>query len=157
MAIEIRETSARDVDALAELSMIVHALHVAWRRDVFRAPSLEDMKRRCVECLAQEGFRAYVAFRDGRAVGFIAVRQVERAGHILMHPRRFLDIESICIRPEERGKGVGHALLERAKEFARQQELQRIELNVWAENAEAQRAFAAWDFRTQSQRMALEL
>lgn len=157
MATEIREASVQDADTLAELNMIVHALHVAWHPEVFRTPALDDMKRRCVECLAQEGFRAYVALRDGRGVGCIAVRRVERAGHVLMYPRRFLDIESICIQPQERGKGVGHALLEKAKEFARQQGLQRIELNVWAENAEATRAFAAWGFLPHSQRMSLDL
>jgi RimJ/RimL family protein N-acetyltransferase len=157
MALEIREATAQDAPALAELSLVVHALHVAWKPDVFRTPVIQEMQRRCVECLAQEDFRAYLALRDGRPIGCIAVRQVERPGHILMHSRRFLDIESICVLPEERGKGIGKALLEKAKEFAREHGISRIELNVWKENAEAQRAFAAWGFQTRSSRMSLEL
>jgi ribosomal protein S18 acetylase RimI-like enzyme len=157
MAIEIREASAQDADALAELSMVVQALHIGWHPDIFRTAALDDVKRRCIECLRQEDFRAYVAVQEGRIVGLIGVRLVERAGHSLMYPRRFLDIDSICVHPQERGRGIGHALLEKAKEFAREQRLSRIELNVWAENAEAHRAFAAWGFRTQSERMAMQL
>ena len=157
MAIEIREAAAQDGDALVELSLTVHALHVGWRPDIFRTPSVTDMKTHCTECLGQEGLRVYVAAQEGRILGFIIVRCVERPGHILMHPRRFMDIESICVASQERRKGTGRALLEKAKEFAREQGLRRIELNVWAENAEAQRAFAAWGFQLQSERLALEV
>ena len=157
MSVEIREASALDSDALAVLCAQVHAMHVTWRPEVFRAASVEEMESLFRQWLGQESFRAYLARQDNRPVGYIAVRLVDRPGNVLMSRRRYLDVEQIGIVPDERGRGVGRALLEKVKEFARQQGLQRIELNVWAENAEAQRAFAAWGFRTQSERMTLEL
>lgn len=157
MAVEIREASAQDRDALSALCAQVHAMHVTWRPEVFRTASAEEMESLFRQWLEQESFRAYLALQDDRPVGYIAVRLVDRPGNVLMSRRRYLDVEQIGVAPDERGKGVGHALLERVKKFARQQGLQRIELNVWAENAEARRAFTAWGFRTQSERMALEL
>ena len=157
MAVEIREASAQDVNALAALCAPIHAMHVTWRTEVFRTASVEEMESLFRQWLAQDNFRAYLAMQDDRPVGYIAVRIVDRPANVLMSRGRFLDVEQIGVVLDERGRGVGHALMEKVKELARQQGLQRIELNVWAENAEAQRAFTAWGFQTQSERMALEL
>jgi hypothetical protein len=47
--------------------------------------------------------------------------------------------------------------MEKAAEFALERGLPRIELNVWAENADGRRAFKAWGFKTQNERMGLEV
>ena len=157
MATKIRDAALEDVGLLAALAFAVHSMHMAWRPETFRAASVEEMQSLFRQWLEQDNFRAYLALLDDLPVGYVAVRVVDRAGNILMNRRRFLDIEQIGVVPDERGKGIGKALLEKAKEFARQQGLPRIELNVWAENVGAQRAFAAWGFQSQSERMALEL
>ena len=157
MNLDIREARSQDAAALAALCAQVHALHVTWRPELFRAASVEEMKSLFRQWIGQENFRAYLALLDGRPVGYVAVRIVDRPGHLLMNPRRFLDVEQIGVAPDERGKGIGRALLEKAREFAREQRLTRIELNVWIENAGARRAFAAWGFRTCSERMGLEV
>jgi ribosomal protein S18 acetylase RimI-like enzyme len=157
MAMTIREARAQDIAALAGLCAQVHALHVAWRPETFRPASSEEMEALFRDWLGLDGYRAYLAVEDGRPVGYIVARVVDRPGNVLMHPRRFLDVEQIGVVPEMRRRGVGRALIQKAREFALERGLRRIELNVWAENAEARRAFESWGFQALTGRMTLAI
>jgi diamine N-acetyltransferase len=157
MEIRVREASAGDAAVLAHLGVIVHEMHVAWYPDRFRPVTVGELERLFVEWLALEEFRAFIAFDGDEPVGYIGTRVFDRPGNAMMARRRHLDIEQIGVAPEARGQGVGRALLEKAREFARSRGLSRLELNVWAKNEAGQKAFAAWGFEKINQRMAMDL
>lgn len=157
MSIEISVAASDDAQDLARLGKHVHDLHVGWHPDIFRPATEEELADGLRALLAQQSFRAFLARREGRPVGYIGLRVVERPGHMLMFARRWLDVEQIGVTPDERGKGVGRALMSRARELAAELGLKRIELNVWAENEKARRSFESWGFAVCSSRMALKL
>ena len=157
MSIEISAATSDDAPDLARLGKHVHDLHVAWHPDIFRPATEEELAEGLRALLAQQSFRAFIARRERRPVGYIGLRTVERPGHMLMFARRFLDVEQVGVAPDERGKGVGRALMARVRELAAELGLKRIELNVWAENGKARRAFESWGFAVCSSRMALKV
>ena len=51
--------------------------------------------------------------------------------------RMYVDIDTICIRPEWRGRGIGKMLLETIEIWTKEKWVHDIQLNVWSFNQEA--------------------
>lgn len=72
-----------------------------------------------------------VAERDGKAVGYLGwhlgIWEIFRTLHVI----------SLFVRPEERGSGAGRALMDAAKDIARQNRATRIAWEVWDKNPRA--------------------
>jgi len=97
-----------------------------------------DALVRGVDCVG------WIAEDTARAVGFCVAR-VEAAPPSLREPRRAL-ITELYVRPGERRRGVGRALLGAALEWARARGAARVEVRVAARNAEGQAFWRAQGF-----------
>jgi GNAT superfamily N-acetyltransferase/quercetin dioxygenase-like cupin family protein len=94
-----------------------------------------------------------VAEEEGRPLGFVYVArnrdfftQVETAA-----------ILSIAVVKEAEGKGIGRFLLEAAEQWARQQGLRHIVLNVFSANERARRLYESMHYQEESVKMVKEL
>jgi putative acetyltransferase len=96
------------------------------------APVMDDL-------LARKALFIYEA--EGRAVGmFKLVPQRFRNSHIMY-------LGGVAVDPEQRGKGIGRAMLERAIAICRERGFARIELTVSVENQAAIRLYEHLGFR----------
>jgi aminoglycoside 6'-N-acetyltransferase I len=89
--------------------------------------------------------RVFVAEADGKVVGFIEVGLRSHAdGCDGRRPVGF--IEGWYVEPEQRGVGVGRALMQAAEEWARAQGCRELAFDTWIDHEPSQRAHEALGF-----------
>jgi ribosomal-protein-alanine N-acetyltransferase len=123
-------SAERDLDAIAEIAQV--SFTNPWTRAMFAQ-----------ELGTQPLSRSYV-FRmaDGNVVGFCTSWLILDELHI----------NTIAVRPEFRGQGIGRQLLAYLLDAARGQGARRAVLEVRASNAAAIALYSAFGFRTESVR-----
>jgi len=71
-----------------------------------------------------EAGRSWVAVsQEEEVIGYILLDVIDRAAHI----------EQVTVHPDHQGRGVGKALIERAKEWARDRQLPAVTLTTFSE------------------------
>jgi GNAT superfamily N-acetyltransferase len=107
----------------------------SWRK---RRPHYEQL-------LAKPGSFALIARRDGRAVGY-AIVELDHDGSTSWTVEKGALLETISVLPEERGTGVGGALLERVRAELEGTGAEILVLSVVAVNAGAIRFYERHGF-----------
>ena len=83
--------------------------------------SPQEIEARLADLAAQEDAAVFVAQNDEQVIGWI---QVSRVCHIMTDP--YCEIGGIVIEEEQRCRGAGSELLEKAEEWARQAGLSSV-------------------------------
>ena len=124
--IDVRPATADDAPALAELR---------WEFRAGREPATEPHHAFVARCAAwmhreltsADAWRAWVAFRDGRAVGQVWLNTLPKIPNPVAERELHAYISNGYVMPSERG-GTGTALLEAAIAWARLHEVDRVVL-----------------------------
>ena len=154
---EIRRATAADAATVARLNRTVQRLHAGALPHLFKEPGEAAFS-------AQE-FAALVADEDAfvligcvaaEPVGYLYGQLVRRPANALRHALASGYIHHLAVEEAWRGRGCGAALVREAVARFRSEGIARIELDVWAFNAAAQRFFARQGFAVFNQRMCLE-
>lgn len=141
---------------MARLLLIVHQMHVVAHPQTYRAISHEV----AVDCLLrklEENAFLRVAECESTLHGYCSAvirKSLETPG---FEPREVIYVEEIVVRPESRKSGIGGALIDNLKSFARQEGIMEIELDVGHFNYEANAFFQSKGFRTLRHRMNTRL
>lgn len=123
-----------DREAVNALALQVHAMHVAWRPDIYEMVD---------EVYTQERFRAavkerslYVARIGGAMAGYVAVkiRDFDWPGVVR---RKVMLIDEICVDELCRGQGIGTEMMTEVRVLAKAFGCTDLQLNVNAHNDEA--------------------
>ena len=151
----LRAAVAGDLEAYFPLFREVQAIHIAERPDLFAPAELSDAFRRhfadAVEAAHKE---IVIAWLGDEAVGAVHYEKssLDPTGVYLID-RPMLWIESISVRPQMRGKGIGRALIALVREVASRHGIHDIGLEVWSFNEPARKAFEASGFRVHATTM----
>jgi len=144
---EIRSATPKDSLTLSALCRDVQNLHAERHPRVFKMPQSDDFAVEFFdETLASAEFTAYIAEEDGRPLGYILCRMVDRPENAFTHAARYLFIDQISVRPNAQRKGIGTALLKKAEELARELGLSKLQLDFWDFNLEAHNCFEKFVF-----------
>lgn len=103
---------------------------------------LEYILARCVETHGA----VFVAELDGLVVGFVCVWAHVVAEELINIEREFALITDLVVLSDDRGRGIGRALLERAEQFAVTQGAKRLRIGVLAKNVAARRLYERFGF-----------
>ena len=109
------------------------------------APPLEKTRQWLAEGLAQDAIRL-VAADQARVVGWCDIDSHAWEG--FGHSGRL----GMGVLSAYRGQGIGSALLEQALAVARNQQLERVELEVYASNVAAIRLYEKFHFQTEGRK-----
>ena len=135
----VRAATVEDAPAIAEV-------HVAsWRgayADILGPEKLAEldveertaMWRERIPLVGAEGFRTWVAERDGRVVGFSFTRPTEDDD---LNPLEIAELVALYLHPDHFGSGVGGPLLAKAIAGIRSQGFLQATLWVLEDNARA--------------------
>jgi ribosomal protein S18 acetylase RimI-like enzyme len=141
MSVRIRPadlTNARDADSVVMLLNSYAIEPVGGGKPLSRdvkerlAPALRDIPRALV----------LLALTDDAAIG-IAVCFI---GFSTFRARPLLNIHDLAVLPEHRRKGVAHALLQAAEDYARRQGCCRVTLEVLESNSGARELYRRFGF-----------
>lgn len=136
-----------DREAVNAIARQVHALHVAWRPDIFEMTEQMYTVERFRSAVADR--QLYVAKLDGETVGYalLVVRSADRPGLV---KRKVMLLEEICVDAQYRRQGIGRQMVEDVKALARAFGCTDIQLGVYPQNTAALALYESAGMRIRS-------
>jgi ribosomal protein S18 acetylase RimI-like enzyme len=146
-ALNVRRASAEDAELLAELG--ARTFDETFAED----NSPEDMAAYLAASFSVERLTAeltepasafFIAEVDGGAAGYAKIHAGEAPAGV--EGRRAVELVRLYVAQEWLGRGVGHALMRRCIEEAREMGSRTVWLGVWERNGRAQAFYRKWGF-----------
>lgn len=110
------------------------------------------------EAILEESKDIFLADLDGKIVGFACVWECEtKAEENYLVPGKFAYLSDLVLLPESRGRGIGGALLDACKNWARQRGISRMKLDSLCKNEVANHLYEREGFRPVVQTMWAKL
>ena len=130
----VRRAEAKDIPAILRLLVQVDMVHHNGRPDLFRGPATKYSAAELEQILADEKTPVFVCTDEQDRVLGHGFCILQHSGGELMVEHTTLYIDDICVDEAARGQGVGRALFERIRDYAREQGAYNVTLNVWTCN-----------------------
>lgn len=154
----IRAATAGDYAALCALFDEVDALHRDHLPHIFRKPAGPARERAYyADLIADENVGLFLAEVNQCAVGFVHGIIREAPAIPILVPRRYAVVDSIGVKADYRGRGIGRVLMQHIHAWAIAAGASAIELNVHAFNAGAIAFYRRLGYEVASQRMSRSL
>ncbi len=144
--VTIRPGRREDAAEAARLWMQSAREHTAHDPIYATSPGAERVMRRFLTDLAGSNHSfLFVAELGGRTVGFISGEM--REGSPTFQAKAWASVDDVFVEPDHRNLGVGRALLERVKEWARERGADGVSLQVAAANERGRKFYEELGFR----------
>ena len=154
MDITIEVPKMDDLKIVNELAQQVHKLHVNWRPDLFLDVTEVISKDRLKELLEKDAI--YVAKIEEKIVAYIII-EIKEKNNGIMRYRKLLDIDTLCVDENYRGKGIGTKMLKFAQEIGRKNNCTDIYLTVNPENENAIKTYENFGMRVKGIAYMMEI
>ena len=134
----IRKAEKRDIARIGELLVQVCNVHHEGREDLFRCDGRKYNKEELEGILAdpETPIFAYTDEND-RMLGYCYCVFQRHRGQGAMTDHATLYIDDLCVDEACRGRGIGLALYNHVKQFAKENGCYNVTLNVWSKNEAA--------------------
>ena len=143
----IRRAVSTDNLLLSRLCIDVQSLHAEYHPDIFKMPQSEDFAVSFFDgMIVDPSTSIFIAEENGHGLGYVLCKLIERPETPFTFAMRYLLVDQISVRPTQKGKGVGTALLKQAEVLAKELNLSRIQLDSWGFNTEAHAFFEKMGF-----------
>ena len=145
---QVRLAQRDDLERVNELRRQVNDVHTAGRPDIFRPGFGEELCGYVYTIFDDPSKDIAVAETDGVICGFAVLNCFTRPENPFMYERRYVDVDELCVDEGYRRQGIGAALIEFARSYAKKRGFDRIELNMWEFNGDALGFYEAMGFTT---------
>lgn len=157
MAFHVRIATLHDYPTIAAIGEESQNLHAQAHPETFNEHTPGFTEEHICALIEGEHTAVYVAEEDGHVVGYALLNV-----HLLVYldifkPQTIAEISDIAVSDVMQGKGVGYLLFEAAKTWAKTRGAQRLELNVWEFNKDAQAFYERQGMYTLHRTMTLPL
>ena len=154
MTVSIRQATMADYVELCAVLDEGDAHHRKALPHLFRQPDGPARSRAYIASVIDNPYACFfVAERDGRIVGALHILLRETRDIPILVPRRFAVIENLIVSKPSRRTGIGRALMERAHQWALEQNVTEVELNVWEFNKSARALYVELGYETTKRSM----
>jgi GNAT superfamily N-acetyltransferase len=154
METQIREATMHDIDSLCDLFVEVNDLHAEAVPHLFqKVKAGEVMADYLRDQIGWPGRQIFVSEQDDVLVGFVIVAVRLAPDAPVYVPRRFAEIEVLMVRKSCRRQGIGHALMDRAHQWATDHGINQVDLVVLDFNEDARRFYEELGYRSLNRRM----
>ena len=137
----VRRAENRDIPAILQLLIQVDMVHHNGRPDLFKGPATKYSAQELERILSDEATPVFVCTDEHDRVLGHGFCIMQHSGGKLMVEHTTLYIDDICVDEKTRGKGVGKALFERIRAYAREAGAYNVTLNVWSCNPGAMKFY----------------
>ena len=145
---EVRFATENELEQVNRLRRQVNDLHVAGKPEVFKPGFCKELEDYVYEIYNSPEKKLVVAADGGHICGFAVLNHINRPENPFMFERDFLDIDEFCVDAACRRQGVGRAMIDFIRAFAKEQGFHRLELNMWEFNRDALAFYEATGFVT---------
>lgn len=147
---KVRKAKLSDIPRILELLLQVDMVHHQGRPDLFKGPATKYDAEQLEQILQDAGTPVFVCQSgEGKVLGHAFCIHKQVVGDAVLTDVRTLYIDDICVDETARGQGVGRALYDHVKNYAREQGFYNITLNVWECNPGARRFYETLGLRPQ--------
>ena len=105
--------------------------------------SVPDVSQRLAEAIDSRDCRVVVALADGEPTGMAVLREL-RPDPLSVH--RVVQVSHVVVAPGKRRRGVGHALMAAAADFAEERQIEHVAAGVYPSLRDASRFYARLGF-----------
>ena len=156
--ITIRTASADDYQAVCDLLTQADAYHAEILPSYFQTFTGPVRPKEYINpYIFNEDSDIILAQLAGRAVGCLLLKHARHPDYPMFKQHDFAFIGNFVVDQAHRRLGIGSALLDQAKTWARKRNLQHIQLETWSANETALKFYQKRDFKIIRQIMQLEL
>jgi ribosomal protein S18 acetylase RimI-like enzyme len=149
--LRIRTASVDDINAIGLLCGQLYEDMAILRPDCFTARQMDD--KILYEAIVDGKQEILVATAYETVVGFVRVAERETPSAGPMLPRKHAFIPDIAVDPAFRGLDIGSALINEAKNWAKDRSLEYVEIGVLSDSEGAVRLLQRENFETVVQTM----
>ena len=140
----IRIAGMNDLAGINVLHAQLHIQHIGYRPDIFAPIEQPVFDTLMIPYIKDDGKDIVVSENDGVIDGYAAISVCDTskgAGEIL--PFTFVEVNELCVAENAHRKGIGTALLDAVKSYAKDRGAKIVELGVNAQNTQAQEFYKA--------------
>ena len=149
----IEKAQTGDCGSVLMLLEDILRIHHSGRPDIFASSGAKYTAENLESIFSDPDTPSFVIREDGEFRGY-ALCQIKRSkGTPPLCPSVVLYIDDLCVSSDQRGRGLGSALLEHIIKTAKELGCCRVELNVWEFNEGARRLYERFGFSTQKRQL----
>lgn len=149
----IKIVQTRDYILLAKLNEEIQTLHHNIQPRIFKPYDKEAITNFFKKTLNNENVVAYVANGNGTTLGYVLFFIINFEDNAFQYSRSFVLLDHILVLKNYQGKGVGKLLLDTTFSFAKEKNINFVELNHWTLNDSARNFFAKNKFEYYNEKM----
>ncbi|MEE6449880.1 GNAT family N-acetyltransferase [Gottfriedia acidiceleris] len=157
MEISIRNANQKDYQSLLPLFRQVHNLHVFERPDLYKENATPVDEEEFNNQLKDEKQCTLVATIATEIVGMAVLKEEEILENSFVNARKILLVNSLCVDDASRKKGIGRKLMQSVLDFAKELNVDSIELGVSESNQNAIHFYESIGMATKNRKMELRL
>ena len=150
----VRAATEADLEDLLALYAVLDEMQLPWRVFEPRPDQMAEAEGRFRAALSDPDTRVCVA----EGAGAVVAMGIARVGVAsLVSDERSLDLTSVVVRSDHRGRGIGRTIVEDLLAFARSRGVRMVPLRVFAENRDAVAFWASLGLRPRIVQMVGEI
>lgn len=153
----VRLAKESELSRINELRKQVNDIHAAGKPEVFKPGFSQELQDVIINIWNDPEKEIVVAEDDGVIVGYAVLYHINKPENPFMFERDYLDIDEFGVDEACRRKGVATAMIGFIREYAKEKEIHRIELNMWEFNEDALAFYEAAGFSTYRRYMEMYL
>ncbi|WP_088011327.1 GNAT family N-acetyltransferase [Gottfriedia acidiceleris] len=157
MEVSIRNAKQEDYESLLPLFRQVHDLHVLERPDLYKENSTPVGEEEFNKQLKDDKQHFLVATLGTGIVGVAVLKEEEILENSFVNARKILLVNSLCVDDASRKKGIGKILMQSIFDFAKELDVDSIELGVSESNQNAIHFYKSIGMATKNRKMEFRL
>lgn len=158
MDIVVRTVKIEDLEKINVLYKEVDELHIEKYPDLFKTPAEEGRRKKYIEEAIESSDREiFIAEKDGDIAGLAEVIITKNQPFSVKRDIRWVALDNLVVSSKYKKMGIGSMLVDCVIDWARDWNINRIELKVYEKNEEALRFYINKGFETLNRTMFLKI
>lgn len=153
----IRRGNIADLEKINVIRKQVNDLHVEGEPKIFKPGFGENMQNFIVGFFEGEGKGVIVCEDDGEILGYAMLEVIVKEETDYRHALRYLEVGELGVLEGNKGKGVGTKIMEEVYAFARNLDIDEVQLNMWSFNEKALKFYEKLGFETYRRHMRIKV
>ena len=153
----IKLATKNDLEGLSKLRDYVHSIHANNNPKLFKEIISKEANNYLNEILENPNFCIYVSIIKKKKVENKKKNKNKKPENPVMYKQKICFIDDICVDKNYQKQVIGKELFKSIKDFAKDNECNEIELNVWEFNKNAISFYEHLGFKTSRRIMGLEV
>ena len=154
--INIRKACLEDYKSLCTVYDELDSLYLQNHPELFKKPLISSRDESDIKNLIEDPNRVlFVAEYNSEIIGFADCFIAKAIDHPVIKERKWVQLDNIAVKNEYQNKKIGNLLLEKVKEWAKEKNINRIELTVYSFNTNTITFYEKKGFNEISKKMYL--